>query len=83
MKSISADELGQHLPTVVADVEAGEVYELTRHNHRIGFIVPAVSSTQIIPRKVAGAADTSATPRHTLRTADAVDELLETDKGEW
>lgn len=83
MKSISVGELRQNPSAMVADVESGEVYELTRHNHRVGFIVPAVSSTQIIPRKVAGRPDTSAIARHELRTAASIDELLESEKGEW
>ncbi|MFE3617725.1 type II toxin-antitoxin system Phd/YefM family antitoxin [Streptomyces anulatus] len=83
MKSISVGELRQNPSAMVADVESGEVYELTRHNHRVGYIVPAVSSTQIIRRAVDGGASTSTIARHELRSAASIDELLESEKGEW
>ncbi|MFI5715938.1 type II toxin-antitoxin system Phd/YefM family antitoxin [Nocardia sp. NPDC051750] len=83
MKSISVGELSRNLSAVIAEVEAGEVYELTRHHHRVGYIVPAVSSTQIIPRAVEGGAEASSIARHELGTAGAVEELINSDKGEW
>ncbi len=83
MKSISVGELRQNPSEMIADVESGEVYELTRHNHRVGYIVPASSSARIIPRKLAGPARTSELPRRELRTASTIDELLESEKGEW
>nr|WP_280420759.1 type II toxin-antitoxin system Phd/YefM family antitoxin [Nocardia carnea] len=83
MKSISVGELRQNPSAMIADVEAGEVYELTRHHHRVGYIVPAVSSTQIIPRAVDGGARTSSIARHELRTAGSIEELLDSEKGEW
>ncbi len=83
MKSISVGELRQNPSEMIADVESGEVYELTRHNHRVGYIVPAASSARIIERKVAGPARTSELPRRELRTASSIDELLESEKGDW
>nr|WP_278261792.1 type II toxin-antitoxin system prevent-host-death family antitoxin [Nocardia sp. AG03] len=83
MKSISVGELRQNPTEMIADVESGEVYELTRHNNRVGYIVPAVSSTEIIPRAVAGGAHTRSIARHRLRTAASIDELLDAEKGEW
>lgn len=61
---------------MIADVEAGEVYELTKHQQRVGYIVPAVSSATIIPRRVTGPAHTRSLPRHVLRSAASIDELL-------
>lgn len=83
MKTISVGELRQNLSAVVADVEAGEVYELTRRRHRVGYIVSAVSSAQIIPRAADSGAQTNSIARHELRTAGAIEELLESEKGEW
>lgn len=83
MKSISVGELRQNPSTMVADVESGEVYELTKHNQRIGFIVPQVPSAQIVPPRRAGGAHTSAIVRHELRSAATIDELLESEKGDW
>jgi len=84
MKTISVGELRQNPAEMVADVESGEVYELTKHNQRVGFIVPATSSAHIIaPRAVAGGARTRDIPRHELRSATTIDELLESEKGDW
>ena len=86
MKQISVGELRQNPTSMIADVEAGEVYELTRHHRRVGLIVPAASSASsatIIPRKTRGAARTRAIRRHDVRTAASVDDLLADDKGAW
>ncbi len=83
MKTISVGELRQNPASMIADVEAGEVYELTRHHERVGLIVPAASSATIIPRKTSGPARTSAIRRHELRTAASVAELLADDSGVW
>jgi antitoxin (DNA-binding transcriptional repressor) of toxin-antitoxin stability system len=84
VKTISVGELRQNPADMVADVEAGEVYALMKHNRRVGFIVPAASSAAFIaPRAAAGGARTRSIVRHELRTAATIDELLESDKGEW
>ncbi|CAN5414299.1 hypothetical protein BH11ACT6_BH11ACT6_09380 [soil metagenome] len=83
MKSISVGELRQNPAHMIADLEGGEPYELTRHNRRIGTIVPAVSSAALISRKATGPARTSEIPRHHLTTAATIDELLEDEKGQW
>jgi antitoxin (DNA-binding transcriptional repressor) of toxin-antitoxin stability system len=84
MKTISVGELRQNPSDMVADVEAGEVYELTMHNQRVGFIVPALSSATLVPpRSPARSARTRDIARHELRTATTVDELLESEKGDW
>ena len=82
MKTISVGELRQNPTAMVDDVESGEVYELTRHNHRIGYIVPAASSARIIPRKVDSGATTAQIPRHELRSAASIDELVAWSKGD-
>jgi antitoxin (DNA-binding transcriptional repressor) of toxin-antitoxin stability system len=83
VKTISVGELRQNPASMIADIEAGEVYELTRHNQRVGLIVPAASSARIIPRKTSGAARSRAIRRHELRTAASVEELLADDTGAW
>lgn len=76
MKSITVGELRQNPTAMLADVEAGEVYELTKHQRRVGFIVPATSSATVTPRRTDGPAHTSGLPRHPLRSASSLDELL-------
>ena len=83
MKSISVGELRQNPAAMIADLEGGEPYALTRHNRRIGTIVPAVSSAILIPRKSSGPAHTRAIARHDLTTAATIDELLDDEKGSW
>jgi antitoxin StbD len=83
MKSISVGELRQNPAAMIADLEGGEPYALTRHNRRIGTIIPVVSSATLIPRKSNGPANTRAIARHELTTAATVDELLDDDKGSW
>lgn len=83
VKSISVGELRQNPTTMIEDVVGGEIYELTRHSQRVGLIVPVVSSAAIIPRSTAGPARTASIPRHELRTAASVDDLIAEDKGDW
>ena len=58
------------------DVEAGEVYRITRHDREIARIVPRDPSTSLLPRKQAGGSRLSQLERHELRTATSIDELL-------
>lgn len=83
MKSISVGELRQNPAPMIADLESGEPYALTRHNRRIGTIVPAVSSATLIPRKSSKPARTRFIARHDLTTAATIDELLDDEKGSW
>lgn len=80
MKTITVGELRQNPSAMIADVEAGEVYELTRHQRRVGYIVPATSSATITPRRLPGPARTQGIPRHTLRSATSIEELLAEDR---
>ena len=83
MKSISVGELRQNPTAMIDDLERGEPYALTRHHRTVGTIVPAGSSTSIIPRRRTGAASTSRIVRHELRTASSIDELIDDHKGDW
>ncbi|WP_079013371.1 hypothetical protein [Mycobacterium tuberculosis] len=51
MKSISVGELRQNPAPMIADLEGAPPPPPPRHNHRIGTIIPAVSSATLIPRK--------------------------------
>ncbi len=83
MKTISARELRQNPSRMIHDVEAGETYSLTLHGRQVGTIVPAQSSTRVIPAKRSDPVDPSVFAPHELRTADSVDELLQDMKGDW
>lgn len=83
MKSISVGELRQNPAPMIADLEDGEPYALTRHNRRIGTIVPTASSAAVIPRKASGPARTRTIVRHELTTASDIDELINDEKGPW
>ncbi|QDP95742.1 type II toxin-antitoxin system Phd/YefM family antitoxin [Microlunatus elymi] len=83
MKTISIGQLRQNPAPMIADLESGEVYSLTRHNREIGRIIPTASSAGIVPRKVNSPARTREIRRHELRSATSIDELLASDKGDW
>ena len=83
MKTISVGQLRQNPTAALADVAAGETYSITRHNREIGRITPPQATVALIPAKKTGGARLAALPRHELRTASSVDELLADDKGDW
>ncbi len=51
MKTITVGELRQNPTAMLAEVEAGETYRITRHNHEVGRIVPPQSGVPLIPAK--------------------------------
>lgn len=83
MKTITVGELRQNPTAALADVERGDVYSITRHNREIGRIVPPSATPGVIPPKRRGRPDTAGIPRHELRTAASIDQLLAQEKGEW
>lgn len=82
MKTISVRELRQNPTQMLRDVEAGESYTITSYNRPVARVEPTVSSTQVMPRKREGRPNLSALPKHELRTADSIDELLDDLRGE-
>lgn len=82
MKTVTVGQLRQNPTAMLADVEAGEVYRITRHDREIGRIVPTGSDTQVIPPKRTGATHLATLPRHELRTAESLDELLADLRGD-
>ncbi len=83
MKSVTVGQLRQNPTQMLAEVEAGATYRITRHNHEIGRIVPPGNETVLVPAKKRGWSRTRLLPHHEIRTAESVDTLLDEMKGEW
>lgn len=83
MKTITVAELRQNPTAALAAVEAGETYRITRHGREVGRIVPPASSIPLTPPKRIGGTHLSRLPRHELRSADSVDQLLDDERGQW
>jgi prevent-host-death family protein len=83
VKSITVGQLRQNPTAMLLDVEAGETYRVTRHNREIARMVPASPGSRIVPAKKSGPSGLVELPRHELRTAESVDELLDEARGEW
>lgn len=82
MKTISVGELRQNPTAALAEVEAGETYRITRHNREIGRIVPPTAGLVLTPPKRRGGTRLADLPRHEIRTAASIDELLADERGE-
>lgn len=76
MKSITVGQLRQNPTATLAEVEAGEVYQVTRHRREIARLVPRARETELLPRKRATGSRLAELPRHELRTAASIEELL-------
>ena len=61
---------------MLEDVEAGEVYRIMRHDREIARVVPRDPSIPLLPPKRRGGSHLADLPRHELRTAASLDELL-------
>ena len=64
MKTITVAELRQNPTAVLAEVEAGETYVVTRHRHPVARLVPPETTPAIVPARSSGAS------RLTARTLD-------------
>ncbi|HOC14279.1 MAG TPA: type II toxin-antitoxin system prevent-host-death family antitoxin [Propionicimonas sp.] len=76
MKTITVGQLRQNPTAMLADVEAGETYRVTRHNREVARLVPRGRELELLPRKRAAGSRLSELPRHELSTAATIDELL-------
>ncbi|WP_028707461.1 type II toxin-antitoxin system Phd/YefM family antitoxin [Propionicicella superfundia] len=76
MKTITVGQMRQNPTAMLADVEAGEVYRVTRHNREIARIVPRAHGIELLPRKRRTGSKLAELPAHEVRTAASVDELL-------
>lgn len=76
MKTITVGQLRQNPTTMLAEVEAGETYLITRHNREIARIVPRAYELDLVPPKRRTGSRLADLPRHELRTATSIDEIL-------
>lgn len=76
MKTITVGQLRQNPTPMLADVEAGETYQVTRHNREIARIVPRAAGLELTPPKRRTGSHLADLPRHELRTAATIDQLL-------
>jgi len=76
MKTITVGQLRQNPTIMLNEVEAGETYRVTRHDHEVARVVPLAPGLHVTPRKRSGGSRLAQLPRHELRTAQDVDELL-------
>lgn len=80
MKTITVGQLRQNPTVMLEEVEAGEVYRITRHNREIARIVPRDPSAVLLPPKRAGGSHLAALERQELRSAASIDELLSDER---
>lgn len=76
MKTITVGQLRQNPTRMLAEVEAGETYRVTRHDHEVARVVPLAPGLPVVPRRRAGGSRLAQLPRHELQTARDIDELL-------
>ena len=72
----------QNPTAMLADVEAGETYVITRHDREIARVVPKSHAADLIPPKRRGGTRLVGLPRHELRTAASIEALLEDERGD-
>lgn len=76
MKTITVGQWRQNPTTMLAEVEAGETYLVTRHGREIVRIVPRAHELDLVPRKRRTGSRLADLPRHELRTAASIHDLL-------
>lgn len=77
MKKISVGELRQNPSAMLAEVEAGATYRITRHNREIGRIVPPQVGASLTPAKHRGKITFPSLPgEYVAPTPSRLDELL-------
>ncbi len=76
MKTITVAQLRQNPSAMLAEVEAGEIYRVTRHSREIARIVPRDHELELLPPKRRGGSRLADLPRHELRTAATIEDLL-------
>lgn len=76
MKTITVGQLRQNPTAMLNDVEAGETYQITRHNREVARVVPRIPGLDLVPPKLRTGTHLADLPRHQLRTAASIDDLL-------
>ena len=83
MKSITVGQLRQNPTQMLAEVEAGETYRITRHDHEVGRIVPPTPGIATIPARHRGQVQLPDLPTsYRPRTVQELDELLDDLRGD-
>lgn len=80
MKTITIGQLRQNPAPMLADVEAGETYQITRHSREIARIVPRDNALELLPAKRRTGSRLAQLDRHDLRTASSIDELIDDER---
>jgi len=83
VKTITVGQLRQNPTEALEEVEAGQTYLITRHQHRIARLVPDEAGVVLIPPKKTGGTHLTGIAPHELRTASSIDELLDEERGSW
>lgn len=83
MKTVTVGQLRQNPTEVLAEVEAGATYTITRHGQVIGRIVAPGGAADITPPKKTGGAQTRSLDRVELTSAASIDELIDDARGDW
>lgn len=85
MKTITVGELRQNPTAMLAEVEDGETYVITRYGREIGRIVPpSKPAVELVPaKKTGGPTGLADLPPIELKTADSIEQLLDEMKGDW
>lgn len=76
MKTITVGQLRQNPTRMLADVENGETYRVTRHSREIARIVPRAHEFDLVAPKRRSGSRLADLPRHELRTAASIEDLL-------
>jgi prevent-host-death family protein len=76
VKTITVGQLRQNPTAMLAEVEAGEIYRVTRRSREIARIIPRTYTIELVPRKNRAGSRLAELPRHDLRTATSIDQLL-------
>lgn len=83
MKKISVGELRQNPSAMLAEVEAGASYQITRHNREIGRIVPPQAGVSLTPARHRGKITFPSLPgEYSAPTPSQLDELLDDMRGD-
>lgn len=83
MKTVTVGQLRQNPTEVLAEVEAGATYAITRHGHAIGRIVPPSEAPDITPPKKSVAARTRSLDRVELSSTASIGDLIDDARGDW
>jgi antitoxin (DNA-binding transcriptional repressor) of toxin-antitoxin stability system len=76
VKTITAVQFCQSPTAVLADVEAGATYVVTRHNREVAYIIPRTQGIELTSRKRPAGTNLSGLPRRQLKTAPSLEGLL-------